>query len=878
MPRLRFGMSDRSELEAKTRYDPSEVEPRISQRWLDSGLFGPEPAGDPSENYSIAIPLPNVTGVLHMGHALNNSIQDCLIRTQRMRGVRAKWILGTDHAGIGTQIQVERALVREGTSREQVGREAFVDRVWKWRDEYGGQIIEQLKRLGASLDYEDERFTLDERYARAVLDVFVALYEKGYIYRDRYLVNWDPGMGSAISDLEVEQREVTDTLYYIDYPLVTGSGSVTIATVRPETMLADVAIAVHPDDDRYRRLVGEKAVLPLVGRKLKIIADEYVKPDFGTGALKITPGHDPADFDIGQRHGLPQISVIGEDGRMIEPAPERFVGMTALECREAVVAELREQGLIDRTEEYVHEVPYSQRSGKRIEPLISLQWFMRMDELVKPAIDVVNSGQVRLWPENYKRVYLNWMENIRPWTISRQLWWGHQIPVWYRGKERYVGTEPPQGDGWTRDPDVLDTWFSSGLFPFAALGWPEETPALRAFYPTDVLVTARDIIFLWVARMIMLGIEFTGEIPFTDVYVHSIIQAPDGRRMSKSLGTGIDPMDLIEGGPRPPVFAQGGQPAGDFPAYGADSVRWGLLAMSSAQDVKFSEDKVAQAQQLTNKLWNASRLILLGVGEDARAAITPRTVEDRWILSRLARAKADTSARIERFNFSHAALGLYDFVYGELCDWYLELVKPRLRAGEPELAGALLYVLTQTLALAHPIMPFVTEEIYGYVPGVDGLLAAGIPDAGEAVTDDAAEATLARLIEAVQALRAWRDQAGVRPGATLPARLSVSDGYEDTAEHLQRLGRVAFAEPHDGELPVASVPIPGGAVEIFGTDELDLEAAARKLAARREQLEAEIQRAERKLSNDGFVSKAPKDVVDAERDKLTRLREELAAL
>ncbi|MGZ4258843.1 MAG: valine--tRNA ligase [Solirubrobacteraceae bacterium] len=871
-----------SDLASKTRYDPSEVEPRMAQRWLDSGLFHPEPAGDPSDNYSIAIPLPNVTGVLHMGHALNNSIQDCLIRTSRMRGRRTKWILGTDHAGIGTQIQVERALVREGTSREELGREAFVERVWEWREEYGGQIIEQLKRLGASLDYEDERFTLDERYARAVQDVFVALYEKGYVYRDRYLVNWDPGMGSAISDLEVEQREVTDTLYYIDYPLVTGSGSVTIATVRPETMLADVAIAVHPDDDRYRRLVGEKAVLPLVGRKLKIIADEYVKPEFGTGALKITPGHDPADFDIGQRHGLPQISVIGEDGRMISPAPDRFVGMTALECRDAVVAELREQGLINRTEEYVHEVPYSQRSGERIEPLVSLQWFMKMDELVKPAIDVVNSGQVRLWPENYKRVYLNWMENIRPWCISRQLWWGHQIPVWYRThptrEERYVGTEPPGGEGWTRDPDVLDTWFSSGLFPFAALGWPEETPGLQAFYPTDVLVTARDIIFLWVARMVMLGIEFTGQIPFTDVYVHSIIQAPDGRRMSKSLGTGIDPMDLIEGGPRPPVFAQGGQPAGDFPAYGADAVRWGLLAMSSAQDVKFSEDKVAQAQQLTNKLWNASRLILLGVGEDARAAITPRTVEDRWILSRLQRAKADTSARIERFDFSHAALGLYDFVYGELCDWYLELVKPRLRAGEPELAGTLLHVLTQTLALAHPIMPFVTEEIYSYVPGVDGLLAAGIPDAGEATIDDAAEATLTRLIEAVQGLRAWRDQAGVRPGATLPARLSVSDGYYDTAEHLQRLGRVAFTEPDDGELPVASVPIPGGAVEIFGSGELDLEAAGRKLAARRGQLEAEIQRAERKLSNDGFVSKAPKDVVDAERDKLTRLREELAAL
>ena len=695
---------------------------------------------------------------------------------------------------------------------------------------------------------------------RAVLDVFVALYEKGYIYRDRYLVNWDPGMRSAISDLEVEQREVTDTLYYIDYPLVTGSGSVTIATVRPETMLADVAIAVHPEDDRYRRLVGEKAVLPLVGRKLKIIADEYVKPEFGTGALKITPGHDPTDFDIG-RASRPPADQRDRRGRAHDRRGAGAVrGDDGAGRREAVVAELREQGLIDRTEEYLHEVPFSQRSGERIEPLISLQWFMKMDELVKPAIDVVDSGQVRLWPENYKRVYLNWMENIRPWTISRQLWWGHQIPVWYRGDERYVGTEPPEGEGWTRDPDVLDTWFSSGLFPFAALGWPEETPALQAFYPD---------------RRARHGARHHLPLGRADDHARNRVHRPDPvhRRVRA----------LDHPGARRPANVQvaGDRDRPDGPdrgAYGADAVRWGLLAMSSTQDVKFQQDKVAQAQQLTNKLWNASRLILLGVGEDVRAAITPRTVEDRWILSRLERAKADTSARIERFDFSHAALGLYEFVYGELCDWYLELVKPRLRAGEPELAGTLLHVLTQTLALAHPIMPFVTEEIYSYVPGADGLLAAGIPDAGEAGTDVAAEATVARLIEAVQALRTWRDQAGVRPGATLPARLAVSGGYEDTAEHLQRLARVAFAETNDGELPVASVPIQGGAVEIFASDELDLEAAGRKLAARREQLEAEIQRAERKLSNDGFVAKAPKDVVDGERDKLTRLREELAAL
>jgi len=880
-------MTDRSELEARTRYDPSEVEPRIAQVWLDSGLWHPEPEGDPSENYSIAIPLPNVTGVLHMGHALNNSIQDCLIRYHRMRGQRTKWILGTDHAGIATQIQVERAVVAEGTSREQLGREVFVERVWRWRDDYGGQIIEQLKRLGASLDYEDERFTLDEGYAQAVQKVFVELYEKGYIYRDRYMVNWDPGNRSAISDLEVEDREVTDTLYYIDYPLAEGSGSVTVATVRPETMLADVAVAVHPDDERYGRLVGEKAILPLVGRKLKIIADEYVKPEFGTGALKITPGHDPNDFEIGRRHGLPEISVIGEDGRITDEAPERFRGLTVEEAREAVLAELREQGLIARTEPYTHEVPFSHRSGERIEPLISLQWFMRMDELVKPAIDVVRSGQVRFWPENYTRVYMNWMENIRPWVISRQLWWGHRIPVWYRGSppthEIYVGTTDPEGEGWERDPDVLDTWFSSGLFPFAALGWPEDTPALRAFYPTDVLVTGREIVFLWVARMIMLGIEFMGQIPFTDVYVHSIIQAPDGRRMSKSLGTGIDPLDLIDGGPRPPVFEDGG----DFPPYGADAVRWGMLAMSSAQDVRFSEERLAQALQLTNKLWNAARLIVQSTASIAFADSAepnppwepqPTAVEDRWILSRLERARAEISRRIEGYDFAHAALGLYDFVYGELCDWYLELVKPRLRAGERELGATLLYVLTQTLAIAHPMIPFVTEEIYSYVPGSGTrppLLAAGLPDAPAPPVDERAEATVGRVIEAVQALRGWRDFAGVRAAATVPARLAA-EGYEETGEHLARLARVSFTA--DGGDPVATVPVPGGAVEILPSEDVDLEGAERRLAARRAKLEEEIDRAERKLANQGFVDKAPPEVVQAERDKLERLRAELESL
>jgi valyl-tRNA synthetase len=864
-----------SDLERKTRYDPSEVEPRIVARWLESGLFHPVPEGTAEENYSIAIPPPNVTGVLHMGHALNSSVQDCLVRYERMRGRRTKWILGTDHAGIATQTQVERALAEEGTSREQIGREAFVQRVWEWRERYGGTIIEQLKRLGASCDYEQERFTLDEGYVRSVLEVFVSLYEKGYIYRDRYMVNWDPGSRSAISDLEVEDREVTDVLYYVDYALASGAGNLTVATVRPETMLADVAVAVHPGDERYEALIGERAILPLVGRELPIIADEYVKPEFGTGALKITPGHDPNDFEIGLRHGLPVIDVIGEDGRITDEAPERFRGLSVMQAREAVVAELRGQGLISREQEYLHTVPFSQRSGERIEPLISLQWFMRMDELARPAIAAVRDGRVRITPDGERRRYLEWLEHIRPWVISRQLWWGHQIPVWYRGEETYVGEASPEGEGWERDPDVLDTWFSSALWPFATLGWPQDTPELRAFYPTDALITSRDIIFLWVARMVMMGLEFTGHTPFDDVYVHSIIQAPDGRRMSKSLGTGIDPLDLINGGPRPPVFAGRGGDPGSFPAYGADAVRWGLLAMSSGQDVRFSEDKVAQGLQLTNKLWNAARLILLGVGTDARAAVAPSALEDRWILSRLERAKAEVRGRIERYDFSHAALALYEFVYGELCDWYLELVKPRLRAGAEDLAPTLLHVLTETLALAHPTIPFVTEEIYSYVPGAKGLLAARIASESAAPVDEAAEASLQRMIEAVQALRAWRDSNGVKAGATLPARLSAA-GYEDTSEHLARLARLSLSG--DGAAPAASVPIPGGAVEFLPSPDLDLDVARRKLDAERGRLEAEIDRAERKLANDGFAAKAPPHVVRAERDKLASLRSELEAL
>jgi valyl-tRNA synthetase len=842
-------------LQDRTRFEPAEVEPRIVDRWLQSGLHHPEPEGTAEENYSIAIPPPNVTGALHMGHALNGSIQDCLIRYHRMRGRRTKWILGTDHAGIATQKQVERQLEAEGTSREALGREAFVERVWRWREEYGGTIIEQLKRLGATCDYDDERFTLDEAYVRAVLKVFVDLYDKGLIYRDHYLVNWDPGLRSAVSDLEVEDREVTDTLYQIAYPLQDGSGEVVVATVRPETMLADTAVAVHPDDERYRHLVGRTAVLPLVGRHLPIVTDEYVKPEFGTGALKITPGHDPNDFEIGRRHDLDEITVIGEDGRMTAEAGTPFAGFTVAEAREKVVAALNQDGLIRHTEPYTHDVPFSQRSGERIEPLISLQWFMAMNQLAAPAIEAVRSGAIRIHPPSQSRRYIDWLENLRPWCISRQLWWGHQIPVWYRdGEETYVGVEPPEGPNWERDPDVLDTWFSSALWPFATLGWPQDTPQLRAFYPTDVLSTARDILFLWVARMVMMGLEFTGDIPFSDVYVHSVIQAPDGRRMSKSLGTGIDPI-------------------GEIDAHGADAVRFGLLAMSSSQDVRYSSEKVRQGQALANKLFNAARYVLGNVLGPMEPAPRPTTVHDRWILSRLQEAKAQFDANVADFDFAKVALGLYDFVYGELCDWYLEFNKGRQY--DEDLSATMLYVLRETLLLAHPVIPFVTEELWSQIgshPPEDLLATQQASGADDALRDPEAEARVGAVIAAVTALRSWRDEAGVRPGETLPARV---DGLDGEAELVARMARLDLRA--DGDHTVA-IPFEGGMVEIRAGSLVDPEAEARKRAAERQRLEGEIARAEGKLANEGFVAKAPAHLVDAEREKLERLRRELEQL
>jgi valyl-tRNA synthetase len=839
-------------LESTTRWDPGAVEAGVFERWMEGGWFHPPAEGTPGENYSIAIPPPNVTGALHMGHALNGTIQDVLIRISRMRGRNTLWILGTDHAGIATQAVVEKELAAEGVSRHQLGREAFVERVWEWKERFGSTIVEQYKRLGASCDYGRERFTLDEGYVRAVHRVFCALYQKGAIYRDHYMVNWDPGTQSAISDLEVENREVTDTLYRIAYPLE-GGGELIVATVRPETMLADTAVAVNPGDQRYRDAVGRHAILPLVGRRVPVIADRRVEVEFGTGALKITPGHDPNDFEIGREHGLEEISVIGEDGRMTAEAGERFAGLTAAEAQEAVTGALREEGALRGEEPYTHSVPFSHRSGQRIEPLISLQWFCRMDDLARPAIEAVREGRVRFTPESSGEVYLDWMERIRPWCISRQLWWGHRLPVWYRGEEEtYVGEEPPEGEGWERESDVLDTWFSSALWPFATLGWPDfDSPELRAFFPTDVLLTARDIIFLWVARMIMTSLEFTGEVPFRDVYVHSVIQAPDGRRMSKSLGTGIDPLDEIA-------------------EHGADALRFGLLAMSSTQDVRFSQARVQQGRDLANKMWNASRLILLNANDEIEPGPRSERVEDRWIASRLQRAIASMAEGVQRYDFAHAVLDLYDFFWSELCDWYLEIAKPRLYEGDPDASASLLWALEQVLALAHPVLPFVTEEIYSYLPRRDpeALVVHPFPELDPELIDEAAESEIGAAIELTRALRRWRDLAGVPAGEVLGART----GGEPPHELVARLARVSFDDA-EGEA-MATV----GGVELAATEGIDSRAVEARIEERREHLRAEVARAEGKLSNQGFVAKAPADVVDAERQKLEGYRAELEEL
>ena len=819
------------ELREHSRFEPAAVEPRVFAEWEASGAFAADPHSD-RPPYTIAVPPPNVTGALHMGHALNGAIQDTLIRLRGMQGYETLWICGTDHAGIATQNVVEKELRKDGLSRHDLGREAFVERVWEWRREYGAEIIQQYKRLGCGLDFDNERFTMDDQYARAVLEVFVALYGKGYIYRDNRIVNWCPSCASAISDLEVRYEHAADTLYEVRYPVKGRTEPLVVATVRPETILADTAVAVHPDDGRYRHLVGGTAIVPIVDREVPIIADEYVKMDFGTGALKVTPGHDPNDFDIGRRHGLEELTVIGFDGRMTEAAGE-FAGLTAAGGRQAVVDRLFQLGLLRHERPYEHEVGHCDRSGDRIEPLISLQWFCEMGELARPAIEAVRNGTVTFTPKSQENTFFHFMEQIRPWCVSRQLWWGHQIPVWYC-PDGHVTVAPAQPSACAtcgsaeleRDPDVLDTWFSSGLWPFATLGWPDCNDRLDRFYPGNVNSTAREIINLWVARMLMLGIEFMGDVPFTDVVIHSVIQAADGRRMSKSLGTGVNPLDMVD-------------------RHGADGTRYGLLKMSSTQDVRFAEGMIEEGSKLANKLWNASRFALLQADTSVDPAPVAQTAADRWILSRLAGSQADVLRLIDAYDFAAAVKELYAFVWNDFCDWYVEEVKLRLlEDGEPRTSASatLLWVLERIVALAHPVMPFVTEEIWRFLPGERGLLMeSAMPQPDAAHRDAGLEQAVAAEMVFVTEVR--RLAANGEVPVEVPAGMALRG-------LLDRVRRVTVTGEAD-------------APRILVDDRAELE---RRLA----EAVAERDRARAKLANSGFTDRAPAELVEAERQKAER--------
>jgi valyl-tRNA synthetase len=799
-------------------YQPQGVETQWQDAWERDGAYHSDPDA-PGETFVIAHPPPNVTGELHMGHALQLAISDALIRWKRMQGYNVLWQTGYDHAGISTQSVVEKELEKEGLTRHDLGREAFEARVWEWLRLYGRTIMSQFRRTGASMDYRRERFTLDEDYTRAVLRFFVHLWEKGWLYRANRIVNWCPYHLSALSDLELEDVEVDDKLSFVRYPLADGSGHIAVATVRPATILADVAVAVHPGDERYHHLVGKEAIVPYVERRVRIIADERVEPEFGTGAVKITPGHDPKDFEIGRDHGLPEPMVIGPDGRMNHAAGD-LAGLTQEEAGERVLAWARERALLEKQEPYRHSVKVCSRCESRIEPLISLQWWCSMDELKRPALEALRARRVAYHPESQHRFAIDSLENAPDWNISRQLWWGHQLPVWYcpDGHETVAETEPEAcavcgSRELRREEDVLDTWFSSALWPFATLGWPDDTPELRRYYPGDLNTTARDIIRLWENRMIFSGLELMADVPFREVVIHTTILAPDARRMSKSLGTGIDPTDVIE-------------------EYGADATRYGLLKMSSKQDVRFSYEAVEEGRRLANKLWNVARLVLANT-EGATPAVRPRDVEERWILARLDAVRAEFEERLPGFEFSALANALYHVTFDEFCDWYAEAIKPRLYEKDADAAATALAALERLLKLLHPMMPHVTEEIWSHLPAREGYLIAS---------------------SWLEADPQWQDAA------------SALDRVRDAAAIFRRSG--------------VRVPLAGDDARIFDAvvKPERVRADGGSAEAEIERLEKEVARAEAMLANERFVTKAAPEVVGAEREKLARYQRELAAL
>ena len=867
----------------KKTYDPKEVEQKWYQYWEENGFFHAE-ADENRQPFSVVIPPPNVTGQLHMGHALDNTYQDILVRWRRMQGYNTVWVPGTDHAGIATQARVEDHIREtEGKTRHDLGREEFLKRTWAWKEEYGRTILNQLKRLGSSLDWERERFTMDEGCSRAVREVFVRLFEKGWIYQGNYSVNWCPVCSTTLSDIEVEHEDEAGKLYHIRYPLADGSGYVEVATTRPETMLGDTAVAVNPADERYQTVVGKTAIVPLVDREVPVIADDYVDMEFGTGVVKITPAHDPNDFEIGLRHNLPQVQVIGRDAAMTQEAG-RYAGLDRYEARRRVVADLQELGLLVKIEDHQHAVGQCYRCHTVVEPLVSRQWFVKMDELAKPAIAAVENGEIRFIPERFSKHYLHWMRNLRDWCISRQLWWGHRIPVWYCDQcgEVFASVDEPKAcrkcgsENIRQDPDVLDTWFSSALWPFSTLGWPDETKDLKHFYPTSVLVTGFDIIFFWVARMIVMGYEFMGERPFKEVFIHGLVRDALGRKMSKSLGNGVDPLDAID-------------------EYGADALRFNLvIGVAPGNDMRYIPEKVEAYRNFANKIWNAARFALMNLEDfDSRKqnlGSLDLIIPDYWILSRYEFTAKEVTRFLERYDVGEAARVLYDFIWSELCDWYIELIKPRLYGkdgAETRYAAqyVLWYVLKGTLELLHPFMPFITEEIWQNLPhdGQTIMLAPWPQPAG--LSSPSHERIMTTAMAVITQIRTMRSEKNVQPGRRITAICQAdTEGLERLAAmqgdimNLAGLEKLILEEPGRTPEKCLSAVVEGINIFLPLAELVDLAEEAARIQKELEQARRELQRAEKNLQNEGFIGKAPQDVVEREKEKAELYRAQVARL
>ena len=863
--------------ELEKKYDPSQVEERLYREWMEKGYFHAEP-DDSKTPFTIVIPPPNITGQLHMGHALDNTLQDILIRWKRMQGFSALWLPGTDHASIATEAKIVETMAKEGLKKEDIGREKFLERAWEWKKVYGGRIVEQLKKLGSSCDWERERFTMDEGLSKAVLEVFVRLYEKGLIYRGDRIINWCPKCCTSISDAEVEYEEQEGSFWHIKYPIKDSDGFVTVATTRPETMLGDTAVAVNPDDERYKGLVGKTVILPLMDREIPIIADSYVDKEFGTGVVKITPAHDPNDFEVGLRHGLQQIRVMDDRAVMNENAG-RYAGMGRYEARKKIVEDLKELGLLAKIEGHKHNVGTCYRCGTVIEPILSRQWFVKMKPLAEPAIEVVKNGTVKFVPERFSKIYFNWMENIQDWCISRQLWWGHRIPAYYCqgcGEMMVVREQPDRcpkcgSTNLVQDPDTLDTWFSSALWPFSTLGWPEKTRDLEYFYPTDVLVTGYDIIFFWVARMIFSALEHTGREPFKYVFIHGIVRDAQGRKMSKSLGNGIDPLEVIE-------------------QYGTDALRFALTTGNSpGNDLRFSSEKVEAGRNFANKIWNATRFVLMNFDENVDFGKVDRsklTAADKWILSRTNTVVKEVTENLENFELGIALQKIYEFIWEEFCDWYIELVKPRLfDRDDPtrlEAQWVLNHVLGTAMKLLHPYMPFVTEEIYRHLINDDeSIMISSWPVYDSSMEFAEEEKDMELIMDAITAVRNIKAEMNVPPAKKIKLIFVAGDSermiLKDGTKFIERLAGASeiLIQADKAGVPDDAVTavVPGAEIYIPLEDLVDIAKELDRLAKEKENLEKELERVNGKLSNEGFVSKAPAKVVEEERAKKAKYSE-----